>query len=309
MNESSSNQSAPNILIVDDKPGNLHLLAAILERYGYRLRLLTEGRAVMSSVLSLIPDLILLDIMLPGMSGFEVCMELRKTEATSLLPIVLCSALNAVEDRIHGYRVGADNYLTKPINYNELKQLLASLLARKAKVDNMELQNKNVRLVLELASYQAPQLRQQNQDLQNLCSKVLMRNSLAKIEESRVLLAAQLFGVSEVLAGSQVDKYIWLENWKCASWLKPLLKAAELAETEVSSALLQELQHLKLFREWQILFIARVCSEQLRQERIPARMLIDVLGKQFLNIGCEQTTLDMFNKVFLGEDLLLSIGV
>lgn len=297
------------VLVVDDNMQNSDLLKDVLETWGYKVAIATQGLEVMPLALEFQPDLILLDIMLPGMSGFEVCMELRKTEATSLLPIVLCSALNAVEDRIHGYRVGADNYLTKPINYNELKQLLASLLARKAKVDNMELQNKNVRLVLELASYQAPQLRQQNQDLQSLCSKVLARNSLAKIEESRVLLAAQLLGVSEVLAGTQLDKYAWLENWKCASWLKPLLKAAELAETEVSSALLQELQHLKLFREWQILFIARVCSEQLRQERIPARMLIDVLGKQFLSLGCEQTTLDMFNKVFLGEDLLLSIGV
>lgn len=297
------------VLVVDDNMQNSDLLKDVLETWGYKVAIATQGLEVLPLVLQFKPDLILLDIMLPGMSGFEVCVELRKSEATSLLPIVLCSALNSVEDRIHGYRVGADNYLTKPINYNELKQLLASLLSKKLKVDNMEAQNKNVQLLLELASYRVPQLKQDNLEIQNLCLKVLSRNSLAKIEENRVLLAAQLLGVAEVLAANQVDKYVWLENWQCASWLKPLLKAAELSEQAINGELLQQLQQAKLFREWQILFIARLCSEQLRQERIPARMLIDVLGKQFLSLGCEQTTLDMFNKVFLGEDLLLSIGV
>lgn len=297
------------VLVVDDNMQNSDLLKDVLETWGYKVAIATQGLEVLPLVLQFKPDLILLDIMLPGMSGFEVCVELRKAEATSLLPIVLCSALNSVEDRIHGYRVGADNYLTKPINYNELKQLLASLLSKKLKVDNMEALNKNVQLLLEVASYREPQLKQDNLEIQNLCLKVLSRNSLAKIEENRVLLAAQLLGVAEVLATNQVDKYAWLENWQCASWLKPLLKAAELSEQAINSELLQQLQQAKLFREWQILFIARLCSEQLRQERIPARMLIDVLGKQFLSLGCEQTTLDMFNKVFLGEDLLLSIGV
>ena len=297
------------VLVVDDNMQNSDLLKDVLETWGYKVAIATQGLEVLPLVLQFKPDLILLDIMLPGMSGFEVCVELRKSEATSLLPIVLCSALNSVEDRIHGYRVGADNYLTKPINYNELKQLLASLLSKKLKVDNMEAQNKNVQLLLELASYRVPQLKQDNLEIQNLCLKVLSRNSLAKIEENRVLLAAQLLGVAEVLAANQVEKYVWLENWQCASWLKPLLKAAELSEQAINGELLQQLQQAKLFREWQILFIARLCSEQLRQERIPARMLIDVLGKQFLSLGCEQTTLDMFNKVFLGEDLLLSIGV
>ena len=297
------------VLVVDDNMQNSDLLKDVLETWGYQVAIATQGLEVLPLVLQFKPDLILLDIMLPGMSGFEVCVELRKAEATSLLPIVLCSALNSVEDRIHGYRVGADNYLTKPINYNELKQLLASLLSKKLKVDNMEALNKNVQLLLEVASYREPQLKQDNLEIQNLCLKVLSRNSLAKIEENRVLLAAQLLGVAEVLAANQVDKYVWLENWQCASWLKPLLKAAELSEQAINSELLQQLQQAKLFREWQILFIARLCSEQLRQERIPARMLIDVLGKQFLSLGCEQTTLDMFNKVFLGEDLLLSIGV
>lgn len=297
------------ILVVDDNMQNSDLLKDVLETWGYKVQIATQGLEVMALVLEFRPDLVLLDIMLPGMSGFEVCMELRKTERTSLLPVVLCSALNSVEDRIHGYRVGADNYLTKPINYNELKQLLASLLSRKLKVDNMETLSNSVQLLLEIASYRVIELRKSNKEIQALCSRVLSRNSLAKIEEGRVLLTAQLLGVAEVLAGEQADKYAWLANWQAASWLRPLLQAADVSENPVSSEMLQELKSLKIYREWQILFIARICCEQLSQGRMPARMLIDVLGKQFLDLGCEQSTLEMFNKVFLGEDLLLSLGV
>jgi len=165
MNESSSNQSAPNILIVDDKPGNLHLLAAILERYGYRLRLLTEGRAVMSSVLSLPPDVILLDIMMPDMDGFEVCRELKADESTRDIPVIFLSALTDLSEKIKAFSLGAVDYITKPFQQEEV--LLRVKMQLALKEAQSQLHTHNLRLQQEI--YERAQaekiLQQRNREL------------------------------------------------------------------------------------------------------------------------------------------------
>lgn len=145
MNELPSNES---ILIVDDKPGNLHLLAAILERYGYRLRLLTEGQAVMRAVLELPPDLILLDIMMPDIDGFEVCRQLKADERTRDIPVIFLSALTDLSEKIKAFSLGAVDYITKPFQQEEvLLRVKTQLALKKAQ---SQLQTHNFRLQQEV---------------------------------------------------------------------------------------------------------------------------------------------------------------
>ncbi|GAK51781.1 response regulator receiver sensor signal transduction histidine kinase [Candidatus Moduliflexus flocculans] len=162
MNELPSNES---ILIVDDKPGNLHLLAVILERYGYRLRLLTEGQAVMRAVLELPPDLILLDIMMPDIDGFEVCRQLKADARTSDIPIIFLSALTDISEKIKAFSLGATDYITKPFQQEEVLLRVKTQLALKEA--QTQLRTHNLRLQQEIHERKQAEaiLQQRNREL------------------------------------------------------------------------------------------------------------------------------------------------
>ncbi len=109
-----------SILIVDDKPENLRLLSDILKAQGYGVRLLRKGNMVMFSVLNSPPDLILLDIMMPDINGYEVCRQLKADEKTCNIPVIFISALNEVVDKIKAFSVGGVDYIGKPFNTEEV---------------------------------------------------------------------------------------------------------------------------------------------------------------------------------------------
>lgn len=108
-----------NILIVDDTPENIDILVSLLQDYNRKIALNGE-KAIQLALADPQPDLILLDIMMPGMSGFEVCVELRSNEATKHIPIIFITAMNSMENVITGFKIGAQDYITKPFDFNEL---------------------------------------------------------------------------------------------------------------------------------------------------------------------------------------------
>ena len=128
------------ILVVDDTPHNVKLLADILGVKGYAVSTATNGQQALDKVAADPPDLILLDIMMPGLSGYEVCSRLRADPATALLPIVLCTSLDPAQERVKGIEAGADDFLTKPINQAELFARVKSLLRVKALQDEVKAQ-------------------------------------------------------------------------------------------------------------------------------------------------------------------------
>lgn len=132
------------ILVVDDTPVNVKLLHDILVNRGYVVTTATSGSDALESIASEPPDLVLLDVMMPGMSGFDVCSRLRADAKTALLPVVLVTALHAVEDRIAGIEAGADDFLTKPFNKLELLARVRSLLRIKALNDQVEAQKQQL---------------------------------------------------------------------------------------------------------------------------------------------------------------------
>jgi signal transduction histidine kinase len=108
------------ILMVDDEPQNLDLLEALLLPHGYRLLRAAAGEEALAAVRAERPDLVLLDVMMPGLDGFEVCRRLKAEPATRFIPVVMVTSLRDVEDRIRGIEVGADDFLSKPVNRHEL---------------------------------------------------------------------------------------------------------------------------------------------------------------------------------------------
>jgi adenylate cyclase len=134
-------QTAPaKILVVDDTPMNVKLLVDILSARGYAVAAATDGEDALAKLAADVPDLVLLDIMMPGLSGYDVCRRIRADTATSLLPVVLVTSLDPQQERVHGIEAGADDFLTKPIQQAELFARVKSLLRVKALQDEVRRQ-------------------------------------------------------------------------------------------------------------------------------------------------------------------------
>lgn len=116
------------LLIVDDEPSNLHVLKQILKN-DYQLIFAKDGQKVLELARERHPDLILLDVMMPGDSGYDVCAGLKNDRNTSKIPVIFISALNDVLDETHGFEVGAVDYITKPVNPAIVKSRIATHLS------------------------------------------------------------------------------------------------------------------------------------------------------------------------------------
>jgi CheY-like chemotaxis protein len=120
MTESANNEDKATILIVDDVPKNIQVLGHVLDKHGYLIAAATDGRQALAIVADVNPDLILMDIMMPIMDGFEACRRLKADPATRPIPIILLTAKTATEDIVQGFALGAVDYITKPFSAQEL---------------------------------------------------------------------------------------------------------------------------------------------------------------------------------------------
>lgn len=118
----------PRILIVDDEPSLVRGLSYALEREGYNVDIETDGQSAVTTALSRELDLIILDLMLPGLSGTEACRQIR---AASDVPIIMLTARDSERDLVHGLETGADDFVTKPFSAAELTSRIAALLRRR----------------------------------------------------------------------------------------------------------------------------------------------------------------------------------
>jgi len=133
------------VLVVDDTPQNVKLLADVLGAKGFVAITAFSGEEGLAKVAAERPDLVLLDVMMPGISGYDVCRRLRADPATALLPVVLVTSLDPHEERVKGIEAGADDFLSKPIHQPELLARVRSLLRVKALQDEVQRQANELR--------------------------------------------------------------------------------------------------------------------------------------------------------------------
>jgi DNA-binding response OmpR family regulator len=118
-----------SLVVADDDPDVLRLLERRLARRGYEVVTATDGRAALDAVRRTGPDAVVLDRVMPAMSGEELCRELKADERTAAIPVVLLSAQASEREIVEGFGAGADDYLTKPFDIEELDELLRRLVA------------------------------------------------------------------------------------------------------------------------------------------------------------------------------------
>ena len=156
------------ILIVDDVPKNVKLLQDVLGAKKYQVFTASSGAEALKEIEASDPDLVLLDVLMPGMNGFEVCKRIRNNADTALLPVVLVTALDSSEDRVKGIEAGADDFLTKPIDLHEMLARVRSLL--------------RIRELFETVQRQSAELAQWNQTLeQRVQSQVEQLDRLSRL--------------------------------------------------------------------------------------------------------------------------------
>jgi len=136
---SAESEPTPRVLVVDDMPANVRLLEAILEPAGFSVLSASSGPEALERVVAELPDLVLLDVQMAGMNGYEVCRRIRENEVTALLPVVMVTS-HGTEARIDGIRAGADDFVTKPLDQQELLLRVRSLVRIKRYHDTIRAQ-------------------------------------------------------------------------------------------------------------------------------------------------------------------------
>lgn len=216
------------VLIVDDNIKNLDLFKDFVESWGYETVTAQQGKDAISLAERYLPDIILLDVMLPGMSGYEVCRELKENTKTQHIPVVMITVLNDIADRIHGYKIGADQFLVKPVDYNELHAILDSLFGKKSMFDEMEsrgtvIESLNVLLKQCLSSEAVVVADRKFQYCRKLCDYL----NLSKNETEQGLLLVRIQDIIATLCKQKgtvpEDEMTFLEPLKMDKWVKPLL--------------------------------------------------------------------------------------
>lgn len=216
------------VLIVDDNIKNLDLFKDFVESWGYETVTAQQGKDAISLAERYLPDIILLDVMMPGMSGYEVCRELKENTKTQHIPVVMITVLNDIADRIHGYKIGADQFLVKPVDYNELHAILDSLFGKKSMFDEMEsrgivIESLNVLLKQCLPSEAVVVADRKFHYCRKLCDYL----NLSKNETEQGLLLVRIQDIIATLCKQKgtvpEDEMTFLEPLKMDKWVKPLL--------------------------------------------------------------------------------------
>jgi two-component system, sensor histidine kinase and response regulator len=162
------------ILIVDDTPANLDLLGAMLADEGYDVRPAINGQVALMAVRASLPDLILLDINMPGKNGYEVCQELKADEQTAEVPIIFLSALDEIADKVRAFQVGGVDYITKPFQFEEvLARVENQLTLYRQRREIEELREKERRYFEELNKMKDQFVNTVSHDLKNPINNIM----------------------------------------------------------------------------------------------------------------------------------------
>src|SRR5690242_13370821 len=123
---------SPHVLVADDDAWILRMVATVLEKRGYSVETAVDGEDALARALARAPDLLITDVMMPKLDGWSLVRQLRSHAELAMLPVIFLTALSSEDDRIRGFRLGADDYVTKPFRFEELDLRVAKTLRRTA---------------------------------------------------------------------------------------------------------------------------------------------------------------------------------
>lgn len=298
------------ILVVDDNEQLNSMLKDVLESWGHTVLMAGEGRLCLEYARKDRPDIILLDVMLPGLSGYEVCSELRKDPATAYTVVIMITALADVDNRIHGYKLGADNFLVKPINYDELQAILNKYLENKKQIDTMEKRSDVVDGLLHLISMitDRPVDDNEKQKEMTYCRKVLDLLHWDRETCNRAIIATllrRLATLKNIFRMQQDQTDSLLAPLTLSHWLTPVLHYLAGADVPDNAELRVEL--VKSGKDLDKVADFTILMEQLfnlSQEQPDRELVIAMLKRETVTKKYNETILAAIEQCFNDEKVL-----
>jgi len=184
------------VLVVDDDQRNVRLIESILKGSGYRVLKAYNGEEALQVVETEHPDLLVLDVMMPRVSGFELCQQLKGRYETRLLPVIMVTALNALEDKVQALEYGADDFLTKPINKLELLAKVRSVLRVKALQDEVERRKSEIEAanhqLVRMQGFKESMMQMVVHDLKNPLASIMGNIQLIQMQSLETMTPTRL---------------------------------------------------------------------------------------------------------------------
>jgi len=198
--DSSRELPRGDILVVDDKPANVRLLSSMLTEQGYKVRSVISGSMALTAARAAPPDLILLDVKMPEMDGYQVCQQLKADEKTRDIPIIFISALDDAQDKVQAFAVGGVDYVTKPFQVPEVLARVETHLALRNLQKQLQVANAKLTERLEEVAHANAELQARNEELDAFA------HTVAHDLKSPLTLLIGLSGVLEDPAGIAVEE-------------------------------------------------------------------------------------------------------
>lgn len=295
------------VLIIDDNQKNVELLRDFIESWGYDVIVAYQGMKALKMAQEELPDIILLDVMLPGMSGFEVCQILKDNLETKEIPVVMVTALATPEDRSNGFATGADHFMVKPVNYKELKAVLKNLIQRKERMDVMEEQVivlEKICLVLRhLMHFEADVLEAEYLDFYRNVFKHL---GLHNTEIERVLNVLR-FQPIYCEAKSSSDKLKFLSDifkgLKCDAWMRSLVAFSCAAPEERDPDTILYLEEHNLLEVARLCYEAHRFNERLKETSFDQKKALSLFKEEQKKLGRSSVFLEALVKEMKDQEL------
>ncbi|MDJ0647172.1 MAG: PleD family two-component system response regulator [Xenococcaceae cyanobacterium MO_188.B19] len=250
-----------NILVIDDRPENLRLLSVMLTKKGYTVRKAINGDLGIRAAYAVTPDIILLDINMPNIDGYEVCKKLKANPQTKQVPIIFVSALDQTLDKVKAFRYGASDYITKPFQIEEVSARIENQLSIRRLQETLETKNRELeRINLQLQ--------------QEIHSRSAAENELAKINQKLQTLAT-------VDSLTQLANRYHFENFLAQEWKRMRREKSSI------SIILCDIDYFKLYNDNFGHQAGDICLQKVAQGissqiRRPADLVARYGGEEFV---------------------------
>ena len=296
------------ILVVDDNEQLSSMLKDVLESWGYTALTATEGRSCLETARLEQPDIILLDIMLPGLSGYEVCSELKRDSRTCSIAVIMMTALEDLESRIHGYKVGADNFLVKPINYNEVKAIIEKLLKDKLYQDTLEESCNVAKAFQHFGQLLLGQPTNMNAPNMVYCNKLLESLNWDAAMAKKARIALMYPNPAELAKKTKltVEQVISLpEQLYMGRWLEPMLRFLN-APVDNNEAFRPELERQNCLKAAELALIVNRYTTLLKEKQ-DRDLTFSILKRESAANHYNKEVLKQLEEILRAEQILESI--